>query len=71
MREKGIWVMEGSPEPVGNPTPPLGRWLAWVSERAIVAMKPGNAEGAKGPYFRRVSQEGKGEVIDDESDNAK
>ena len=35
----------------------------------IVAMKPGNGGGAKGPYFGRVSEEGKKEVIDVESDN--
>jgi hypothetical protein len=69
MREKVIWAMEGSPEPVGKPTSPLGRWLAWVSEGAIVATKPGNAGGAKGPHFRCVSQGGKEKVIDDESDN--
>jgi hypothetical protein len=32
-------------------------------------MKPGNAGGAKGPYFGCVSEEGKKEVIDVESDN--
>jgi len=30
-------------------------------------MKPGNAGGAKGPYFGCVSEGGKEEVIDDES----
>jgi hypothetical protein len=33
------------------------------------AEKPGNAGGAKGPYFGYVSEEGKKEVIDVESDN--
>jgi len=31
-------------------------------------MKPGNAGGAKGPYFGDVSEEEKEEVIDDKSD---
>ncbi len=47
-----------------------GRWPA--RKRATsdpTATKPGNAGGAKGPYFGCVSEEGKKEVIDDESDN--
>jgi hypothetical protein len=53
-----------------TPTWSIGLRLAWVSERVIVARKPGNAGGAKGPYFGWVSEEEKEEVIDDESDNA-
>jgi hypothetical protein len=60
--------MGGSPEPVeATPTRPIGSRLAWASERAIVALKPGNAGGAKGPYFGCVSEEEKEEVIDDKS----
>jgi len=69
MQEKAIWVMEGSPEPVGKPNIAVRVVAGWASERAIVALKPGNAGGAKGPHFRCVSQGGKAEVIDDESDN--
>jgi len=62
--------MGGSPEPVeAAATPPIGRRLTGASERVIVAKKPGNAGGAKGPYFGWVSEEEKEEVIDDESDN--
>jgi len=50
-----------------TPTRSIGSRLAWVSERVIVALKPGNAGGAKGPYFGCVSEEEKEEVIDDES----
>ena len=68
--EKAIWVIEGSPELVeATPTSPAGWRPAWVSERAIVAKNPGNAGGAKGPYFGCVLEEGKEVVIDDESDN--
>jgi hypothetical protein len=32
-------------------TRPSGWWLAWVSERLIVPLKPGNAGGGKEPRF--------------------
>jgi len=68
--EKAIWVIEGSPERAeATPTSPSGWRPAWASERAIVAEKPGNAGGAKGPHFGWVLEEGKEEVIDDESGN--
>ena len=70
MWNKAVCVIEGNPELVEvTPTRPKGWRPAWVSERAIVARKPGNAGGAKGPYFGCVSEEGKEEVIDVESDN--
>ena len=47
-----------------TPTRPIGSRLTWVSERVIVARKPGNAGGAKGPHFGWVWEEEKGEVID-------
>src|SRR3981189_3656408 len=34
--------------------------LAWVSERVIVARKPGNAGGVKGPHFGQADQRSKG-----------
>jgi hypothetical protein len=54
----------------GNSTRPQGWRPAWVSERAILVMKPGNAGRAKGPRFGCVSEEGKKAVIGDESGNA-
>lgn len=33
--------------------------LTWDSERVIVAKNPGNAEGAKDPYFRQATDETK------------
>ena len=51
----------------GSPTSSKGWRLAWVSERVIVAMKPGNAGGAKDPYFGCVSEEGKETVKDTSS----
>ena len=65
--EKVIRLRRGSPEPAKYAA--KGRRLAWASERVIVARKPGNAGGAKGPYLGWVSEEEKEEVIDDESDN--
>src|SRR5260370_26498667 len=63
--------MGGSPEPAEQDrTASIGCRLAWVSERAIGAGKPGNAGGAKGPHFRQADQRNKGEVIDDESGNS-
>ena len=32
-------------------TRPAGSWLAWVSERLIVPLKPGNTGGGKEPRF--------------------
>ena len=62
--------MGGSPEPAGQDrTASVGCRLAGVSERVIVALKPGNAGGAKDPYFRQADQRNKGKVIDDESGN--
>ena len=47
------------------------RWRpAQKSEEPIVARKPGNAGGAKGPHFRDADRRSPGEVIDDESGNA-
>jgi hypothetical protein len=70
MWKKAICVIGGSPKLVeATSTRPQGERPAWVSERAIVAEKPGNAGGAKGPYFGCVLEEEKKEVIDDESDN--
>ena len=40
------------------------------SDRAIVAKKPGNAGGAKGPAFRHASEAEEDQAIDLESDNA-
>ena len=37
--------------------------VASVAERLVVALKPGNAGGAKGPYFGHVCGRGKGLAI--------
>lgn len=55
---------EGPPRNVGGPQlrgvaaldAGLGRQELWESERSIVAVKPGNAGGAKGPHFWVLSK---------------
>lgn len=41
-----------------------------MAERPVVAMKPGNAGGAKGPWFQGADEAARNEAIDDESSNA-
>jgi hypothetical protein len=65
-----ISVRKGSPvQRIATERSHHGERLVRVSERVVVAKKPGNAGGAKGPYFRHAVQRGKGKVIDDESRN--
>lgn len=40
-------------------TPSKGRRLERDSERVMVAVKPGNAGGAKDPHFRQANEEAK------------
>jgi hypothetical protein len=53
----------------GNFNTVKGWWLAWVSERVIVALKPGNSGGAKDLTSDMLAEVAKEEVIDDESRN--
>ncbi len=60
----GVLCKHGKPVPVAvgsrQPEPREGQTGPMrVTERPVVAMKPGNAGGAKGPQFKGMTDEGK------------
>ena len=66
-RHKEIGRNTGSPDGEGvDPQPELREEMAGpfgVAERLVVATKPGNAGGAKGPQFWRVVERDKGKRL--------